>query len=159
MRYFNYLSGAIGFLEPWTRNWIVDYKLEGEVAVLTFDNGKANAVSHALIDSLYEGFDRAEKEAKAIVMIGRPGIFSGGFDLKEIQQGPEAAAKLVARGAHLFHRMFALPMPLVAGCTGHAIATGGFLLLACDSRIGAEGDFRIGLNETAIGMTLPVFGL
>jgi hypothetical protein len=100
MRYFNYLSGAIGFLEPWTRNWIVDYKLEGEVAVLTFDNGKANAVSHALIDSLYEGFDRAEKEAKAIVMIGRPGIFSGGFDLKEIQQGPEAAAKLASPEAH-----------------------------------------------------------
>ena len=56
-------------------------------------------------------------------------------------------------------RMFTLPQPLVIACRGHAVAAGGFMLLAADTRIGAAGNFKIGLNETAIGMALPVFGL
>ena len=65
---------------------------------------------------------------------------------------------LVGKGADFFLRLFALPQPLLIACTGHAIAAGGFMLLSADNRIGAAGDFKIGLNETAIGMTIPVFG-
>ena len=137
----------------------MEYTLDDGVAVLDFDDGKANAVSHDLIDGLLEGLDRAEGEASAVVLAGRPGMFSGGFDLKEIQKGPDAATALVGKGAHLMFRLFTYPGPVVAACTGHAIAAGAFILLACDTRIGTEGDFKIGLNETAIGMTLPVFGV
>ena len=66
---------------------------------------------------------------------------------------------MVNRGGELALRLFTLPVPVVAACTGHAIAMGALLLLSCDTRIGIEGDFKIGLNETAIGMALPVFGL
>jgi enoyl-CoA hydratase len=55
--------------------------------------------------------------------------------------------------------MFTHPQALVGACSGHAIAAGAFMLLCCDTRIGTAGDYKIGLNETAIGMTLPVFGL
>ena len=136
----------------------MDFKLVDEIAVLAFDDGKANAVSHRFIDDMMSGLDRAEAEAKAVVVFGRPGIFSGGFDLKEIQKGPDQAAALVNRGAHMMFRLFGHPQPVIAGCAGHAIAAGAFTLLACDTRIGISGDFKLGLNETAIGMTLPVFG-
>lgn len=138
---------------------MIDYSQQGDIAVLALDDGKANAVSHALVDAVNEGLDRATKDAKAVVIAGRPGMFSGGFDLKELQKGPDAAIALVNRGAAMLLRIFSYPQPVVVACTGHAIAAGAFVLLAADTRVGADGDFKIGLNETAIGMTLPTFGL
>lgn len=134
------------------------YELNDSVAVLHLDDGKANAVGHSLIDTVNEGLDRAAEEAGAVVLHGREGVFSAGFDLKEIQKGPEEAAALVSKGGRLFLRMFSLPQPLLIACTGHAIAAGAFMLLSADNRIGSAGEFKIGLNETAIGMTIPVFG-
>ena len=136
----------------------MDITIEKEVAVLTFDDGKANAVGHDFIDAMFEGLDKAESDAKAVVIMGKEGLFSAGFDLKEIQKGQKEAAALVNRGAHMLFRLFGFPQPVIAGCTGHAVAMGAFTLLACDTRIGVSGDFKLGLNETAIGMTLPVFG-
>jgi enoyl-CoA hydratase len=138
---------------------MLNYSLENGVAVLAVDDGKANAVGHGFLDAVNDGLDKAESEAQAVLLTGRDGVFSAGFDLKEIQQGPEAAAALVNRGAQLMLRLFSYPLPVVAAASGHAIAAGAFILLAADTRIGAAGDFRIGLNETAIGMSLPVFAL
>ena len=136
----------------------VDLKFEQDIAILTFDDGKANAVSHDFIDGMMSGLDSAENEARAVIILGKPGMFSAGFDLKEIQKGPSEANALVERGAHMLFRLFGFPQPVIAGCSGHAVAAGAFTLLACDTRIGVSGDFKLGLNETAIGMTLPVFG-
>ena len=136
----------------------MNFEIDDKVAVLTFDDGKANAVSHDFLDSLNEGLDRAEADAGAVLLVGREGVFSAGFDLKEIRKGPDAAAALVGKGGATLLRLFGHPQPVVAAATGHAIAAGAFLLLASDTRIGGAGEFRIGLNETAIGMNLPVFG-
>jgi len=136
-----------------------EISVQDSVVVVSLDDGKANAVGHGLIDAVNEALDRCEADGKAIVIAGRPGVFSAGFDLKEFQKGVEATAALVDKGAHMFLRLFAHPQPVIAACTGHAIAAGGFMLLAADTRFGASGDFKIGLNETAIGMSLPVFAL
>jgi enoyl-CoA hydratase len=136
----------------------MEFELDDAVAVLTFDDGKANAVSHDFLDALNDGLDRAQDQAGAVLVVGRSGVLSAGFDLKEMQKGPEAAAALVDKGAHTLLRLFSHPQPVVIACTGHAIAAGAFLLLSADSRIGGAGEFRIGLNETAIGMNIPVFG-
>ena len=138
---------------------MLHYTQDGQVAILAYDDGKANAVSHTFMDAVNDALDKAQTDARAVLLTGRNGVFSGGFDLKEIQKGPEAAAALVRRGAELLLRVFSFPMPVVAAVSGHAIAAGAFLLLASDTRVAAAGDFRIGLNETAIGMSLPVFGL
>ena len=138
---------------------IVHYRLADGVAVVAMDDGKANAISHAMMDSLDAALDRAEKEARAIVLTGRPGRFSGGFDLAAMRGGPEQAVVLVGRGAELALRVYASPLPFVIACTGHAIAMGAILLLAADTRIGARGDFKLGLNEVAIGLALPPFAM
>lgn len=137
---------------------MLNYDTVGRVAHLTMDDGKANVVGHTLIDALNGALDQAERDAGAVVLQGRDGKFSAGFDLSEIQKGPAEAKALVDRGAKLFHRLFDYPLPLVAACTGHAVAAGAFMLLSCDTRYGIDGAFKLGLNETAIGMTLPVFG-
>ncbi|MBL4683092.1 MAG: crotonase/enoyl-CoA hydratase family protein, partial [Nannocystaceae bacterium] len=120
------------------------------------DDGKANALSSALLNELDQALTRAQEEAKAVVLLGRPGRFSGGFDLKVMKSGPAAAQALVSQGAELLMRIYEFPLPFVAACSGHAVAAGALMLLASDTRIGIEGDFKIGLNEVAIGMTVPI---
>jgi enoyl-CoA hydratase len=135
------------------------YRLEGGVAVITLDDGKANAISNDLLARLHEALDRAESEAQAVVIVGRPGRFSAGFDLKAMTASLDSMRELVTGGARFLMRLYGLDLPTVAACTGHALAAGALTLLSCDTRIGAEGDFKIGLNEVAIGMPLPVFAV
>ena len=137
----------------------MEYELIEGTALLSFDDGKANVIGHDFMKAINEGLDRAEKDAKAVVITGRAGLLSGGFDLKEIEKGASAIKAMMDEGANMFFRLFSHPQPLVIACTGHAIAAGAFLLLTADNRIGTAGEFKIGLNETAIGSTFPVFGV
>jgi len=138
----------------------VQFTLRDEVALVSLDDGKANALSPDLLDAIHGALDRAEKEAGAVAIVGRPGRFCAGFDLKVMRSGgPEAARDLVTRGGEIFLRFLEFPLPIVVGCTGHALAAGAIALLVADYRVGAQGAFQIGLNETAIGMTLPAYGI
>ena len=128
-------------------------------AVIQMDDGKANALSDAMITEVGEALARAEKEANAIVLAGRPERFCAGFDLKVMMSSPEAARAMVRRGADLLMRLYGSPLPVVAACTGHALAAGALVLLTADVRIGAAGEFRIGLNEVSIGLSVPVLAM
>ncbi len=136
----------------------VRVRSEGDVAVITLDDGKANVLGHDSVDALLGALDGAEAlGAGAVVLAGRPGRFSAGFDLKAIEAGADEARGMLRRGVDLFLRCYMFPRPVVAACTGHAIAAGAMILLSSDLRIGARGDFRIGLPEVTIGMPLPLF--
>jgi enoyl-CoA hydratase len=134
---------------------------EGPVARIIFDDGKANALSLQAIAQLNQALDQIEDEsaARAVVLAGRPGRFSAGFDLRVMQAGPEAMRQLVRDGAQLMARLFLFPCPVVVACTGHALAAGAVMLLTPDTCIGADGEFKIGLNEVSIGLPLPVFAV
>jgi enoyl-CoA hydratase len=138
---------------------IVTYEQQDNVALITLNDGKANAVSPALLEQLNAALDQAEQDKKIVVLAGREGKFSAGFDLNVMSQGGESMAGLVVGGARMAHRMLGFPMPLMVACTGHALAMGGLMLLSADYRIGLEGAFKIGLNEVAIGLTMPYFGV
>lgn len=135
----------------------VRYELTDGIAVLTMDDGKANALSPSMIEDLNAALDRASSEAKAIVLTGREGKLCAGFDLKVLMGGPDAARALFLAGGELFLRIYEHPQPVVVAATGHAIAGGALLLGVGDVRIGADGPFKIGLNEVAIGVPLPIF--
>jgi enoyl-CoA hydratase len=135
---------------------IVRYTLEGTTAILTMDDGKANALSYPLIDALTEALARAEREAAAIVLAGRPERFCAGFDLKVMMSGPDATRRLMRHGGDLLVKLYGTPLPLVIACTGHAIAGGALVVLTGDVRIGTAGAFRIGFNETSIGLPVPM---
>lgn len=137
----------------------VRYELRDGIAVITMDDGKANALSHAVIDALHACLDRAAREASAVLLTGREKRLSGGFDLTVMTSSPGATRNLVTAGAELMLRLYTFRRPVVVACTGHALAAGAILLLVADARIGAEGEFKIGLNEVAIHLTLPIFAM
>ncbi len=140
-------------------NEVVQYKSEDNYVIITIANGKANAISHQVIDGLNAGFDKALEENKVVILTGQPGMFSAGFDLKVMTKSPDSAKELVTKGSKLSLRMLSFPKPIIMACSGHAIAKGGFLLLSADYRIGVEGNFKIGLNEVMIGMTMHHAGV
>ncbi|PWG04156.1 crotonase/enoyl-CoA hydratase family protein [Polaribacter aquimarinus] len=140
-------------------NEFVTYQSEENYVIVAIKNGKANAISHNVIDGVNDCLDKAEQENKVVILTGQVGIFSAGFDLKVMTKSPEAAKELVTRGSQLSHKMLSFSQPIVIACSGHAIAKGAFLLLSSDYRIGTEGDFKIGLNEVQIGMTMHNAGI
>lgn len=129
------------------------------IAVFHLDDGKANAVTFDVIDAFHAGLDQALADARAVVIHGRPGRFSAGFDLSVMSAGDKPMQDLVLAGAELCLRIYAHPQPVIAACTGHALAAGALLLLSADVRIGEPADAKIGLNEVGIGMPLPVFAV
>jgi len=137
----------------------VHYENAGAVAVLRLDDGKANAVSHELIEEVSAALDRAAAEASGVLIAGRPGRSSAGFDLAKMTASAESARALVTAGCEMLVRLYMHPQPVVVACTGHALAAGALMLLAADRRIGAAGEFKIGLNEVAIGLRLPIFAV
>ena len=122
--------------------------------VIHLDDGKANAVSQDTADALLAAFAAASAAGKAVVLAGRPGKFSAGFHLGQINDRASAPA-LLETGGRVLHAIYTHPRPVVAACTGHALALGALLLLASDYRVGTDGQFSVGLNEVAIGMTMP----
>lgn len=138
----------------------VRYDLRGGVAVVTVDDGKANAMGHPVIDALDAALTRAEGEATALAIVGGPKAFSAGYDLAVMTESTESMRGLVSAGARFLMRLYGTALPTVAACTGHALAGGALTLLALDHRIGPDGGrAKIGLNEVAIGMPLPIFAV
>src|SRR5690606_21360970 len=139
---------------------LVSYRLEDDIATLTLDNGKVNAISHAVIAAFKRALDQAEQDRSVVIVTSaRPGRFSGGYDLKVKTTAPRAGRAPVAEGSTQARRMLAHPYPIISACAGHAVAKGAFILLSSDYRIGTEGPFSIGLNEVQIGMTMHHVGI
>jgi len=134
---------------------IVKYERVGGVGVITMDDGKANAVSLALQAGINSALDQAETDNVPVVLTGRPGILSAGFDLKTLAASGQPAVDMLNGGLNLSLRLLSFPTPVVAACPGHAIAMGIFLMLSCDYRIGVRGAYKYSANEVAIGMTMP----
>ena len=131
------------------------YRLEGAVATITLDDGKVNVMSPQMLADINAALDRAAADRAAVVVTGRPGIFSAGFDLPTLAGGGGPADGMVEAGFELAARVLSFPAPVVMACSGHAIAMGLFLLLSGDYLIGADGPFKLTANEVAIGITMP----
>lgn len=134
---------------------IVTYSRHGSVGIVTLDDGKANAVSLALQEGAHRALDRAEADGGPVIITGRPGILSAGFDLKTLAGSGQPAVDMLNGGLRLATRLLTFPSPVVIASPGHAMAMGFFLLMCGDYRIGAEGNFKYAANEVAIGMTMP----
>jgi len=133
----------------------VTYGLVDSVATITMDDGKVNALSLAMLGELNGALDRAAADGAVVVLTGREGVFSAGFDLPVLRAGGPEALDMLRAGFELSARVLSFPTPVLIACTGHAIAMGVFLVLSGDYRIGAAGPYKITANEVAIGLTMP----
>lgn len=130
---------------------------EGNLAVIRMDDGKANAMDEAFFLELEGAFDAAlQSGAEALVLEGREGFFSGGLNVKALPTlSPEALHALHVAFARTMGKVFTFPRPVVAAVTGHAVAGGLILALACDRRFALDGGYRWQMNEVAVGIPLP----
>jgi enoyl-CoA hydratase len=138
---------------------LATYARDGRIATITIDDGKANVFSISMLRSIHAALDRADRDRAVVVLTGREGYFSAGFDLNELAAGGDGPREMLVLGATLAERLLSFPTPVVVACTGHAFPAGAFLLLAADRRLGADGPYQIGLNEVKIGLTLPWFAV
>ena len=135
------------------------YSVADGIATIAIDDGKANVMSVSMLRAIDAALDRAAADKAVVVIQGRAGMFSGGFDLAVFKRDPQELFDMLEAGAELTARLLAFPYPVVAVCTGHAIAMGAFILLSTDFRIGTQHDARIQVNEVQIGLTLPRFAI
>ncbi|MDR3414998.1 MAG: crotonase/enoyl-CoA hydratase family protein [Nevskia sp.] len=134
---------------------LVTYRLEEGVATIAMDDGKANALSPTMLSQLNAALDRAAADRAIVILTGRPGMFSAGFDLSVITARGSNAVTMIRQGFELAERLLSYPAPLIVACSGHALAMGVFLVLTGDYCVGADGAYKIGANEVAIGLPMP----
>lgn len=134
---------------------LVTLDINDGVALIVMDDGKNNLVSPTMLMALNKALDQAEKAGAVVLLTGRDGVFSAGFDLGILRTGVRNTFAMLMGGFRLSRRLLAFPTPVVIACGGHAVAMGAFLLLSADCRVGAQGSFRIVANEVEIGLTMP----
>ena len=140
----------------------VDSERIDNVLCISVDDGRANAFSLSLLLAISEELAAAEADPDigAVVLAGNQKVFFAGFDLDVINSGdPKAIAEMVSSGGALIRQAYGASVPVVAACTGHAVAAGALMLCGCDYRVGVDGPVKIGLNEVAIALTLPRWAL
>lgn len=133
-------------------------KIEHEgVLEIRLERPPANALNPGLVNALRAAVESAPGAgARAVVLSGAPGLFSGGLDVPELMRlnrpqiyGFWGDFVALLKGIALSQ------IPIAAAITGHSPAGGAVLALYCDTRIAAQGEFKIGLNEVRVGLPVP----
>jgi enoyl-CoA hydratase/carnithine racemase len=128
----------------------------GNVREIRMQRPPVNALNGDLMNGLTDAIRTAGEEAGAIVISGRPGLFSAGLDVPELMELDRAGISAMWKSLFtLLETTACSPIPVAAAVTGHCPAGGAVLSLFCDYRVMAEGDYRIGLNETQVGLVVP----
>ena len=89
-------------------------KIENGIAVISLNDGKANAFSFAMMEALNACFDEAEAKADVIVMTSEGRAMCAGFDLKVMKEQPDRVAEMVGMGGKFLARVFGNDKPVLA---------------------------------------------
>ena len=134
---------------------------EGEVAIVSLDDGKANALLVPEFKGLEAALDEVKAgPAKACVLTGRTGFFSAGLNLKAMagMSLDELKALISAMGSAVL-KLFLFEKPVVSAVSGHALGAGAMFGFGADVRVFAEGSYKFGLNEVPAGLFVPTFAV
>ena len=123
--------------------------------VVRLDHPPANAIGPELVAQVRAALERAGAAGRPVVMIGFGRFFSAGLDLTGLPTDREGMGTFVDGFEDLLLELFCFPGPTVAAVNGHAVAGGAILAAAADVRIGAEGNYRVGVSEVALGVVFP----
>ena len=132
-----------------------------EVAVLRMEHGKVQALDLELVEELDRSLQAvAQGSARAVVLTGSGSSFSAGVDLfRVVEEGPDYVRRFLASLSAALRRLFLFPRPVVAAVNGHAIAGGLVVVCACDLRLMARGNGRLGVPELVVGVPFPALAL
>lgn len=141
-----------------TRDPITVELTEDRLLVIRFDDGDKNTLTPDRFDALHAAIEQ-EPDARAVVLTGRDGMFTAGLDVRWMaQHGGAGVRDLLQRFGRTLVRLWTDPRPTVCAASGHAIAAGTMLAMACDHAVAAEGSYW-GLVETRIDFEIPEFGI
>ena len=130
---------------------------EGDVSIITLDDGKANVFSSAMSSTINQLLDEVPNDKGALLITGRQGLLAGGFDLKTMTGGEaKDIIEMTVNGFKLLARIYGFSRPVVVAASGHAIALGAFLLCCADYRVGAKGKYLVQANEHRNNMSIPI---
>ena len=134
---------------------LVDYTLDGEIAVLALANPPVNALSAALRHGIADALGRANADpaVRAVVIVGAADTFIAGADIAEFGT-PAATADPVL--PDLVLQIENSAKPVVAGIAGVALGGGLEVAMGCAARV-AVASAKVGLPEVALGL-LPGAG-
>jgi enoyl-CoA hydratase/carnithine racemase len=136
---------------------MIEQITHGDFLEIRLSRPPVNALNFELLDALVQAIEQAPSTgAKGIVLSGGAKVFSGGLDVPYLLGCSDAGLKACwSRFFEAARAVAGSPLPVVAAIAGHNPAGGCVLALCCDYRVMADGPFRIGLNETQVGLIVP----
>jgi enoyl-CoA hydratase/carnithine racemase len=127
---------------------------DGEIATVTLNRGKVNALNEPMVEELTKSFEDLEtdNEVRSIIFTGSGKFFSFGFDVPEfLNYSKSDFIRYLEKFTNFYTYLFLFPKPIVAALNGHTIAGGCMLATACDFRLMVTGKAKISLNEITFG--------
>ncbi|MBD63491.1 MAG: enoyl-CoA hydratase [Gammaproteobacteria bacterium] len=129
---------------------------DNDISIIKLDDGKANAFSYEMLVQIHSLLEKVSRDSGALVITGREGLFSGGFDLKTFSTGDmDKISKMVQLGYRLLLELFSFERPVIAAVSGHSIALGLFVACSADYRIAIDGQYVCQANEVRNNMDIP----
>ncbi len=131
---------------------------KGDYTIITLNRGKASPLSHEMVNEFRELLKKitVDDTVKGIILTGQEHFFSVGVDVKEMfEKDREGVTAFWKDFSSLIAELFAFPKPFISAITGHSPAGGTVMAICSDYRVMAQGKYQIGLNEIAVGITLP----
>jgi len=131
-------------------------EIQDNISFITLDDGKVNAFSIEMLEAINACLDEVPRDKGCLVIKGREGFFSAGFDLKTFASKDfDRITKMSDMGMQLMFNLFTFPRPTISVLTGHTIAMGLFMSTSTDYRIGLDDKFIVQANEVRNGMDIP----
>ena len=138
---------------------MIDSTIEGRIKVLRMNHGPANAMDLPFLTAVADACI-PDNSFDGVVLTGNGRFFSAGLNIVNLMEGDDDNAwKIIETLGRAIMNIMTFPGPVVAAVDGHAVAGGCLLALSCDHRIGVPGDYKMGMNELALGLDLPSFAL
>ncbi len=98
----------------------------------------------------------ANPPSGGVVITGDGRIFSGGVDFKAVPTyTADQHARMIGHINGAITALYGLPTATVAAVNGHAIGGAFVVMLACDVRLAADTEAKLGLTEVTAGIPYP----
>ncbi len=135
----------------------VHLDIQQGLATVRIERGKVNALNEQVVDELSRCLRGLETDpaVRGVLLTGTGKFFSFGFDIPEfLGAAKEEFTSYLRKFATLYRELFVHSRPVVAALNGHTVAGGCMIATACDVRVMAKENGRIGLNEIGFGSSL-----
>ena len=138
---------------------MIKTKLDNSILTIHINRPKVNAINMDMIKSMSNVLDSSIKNPniKGVILTGSEGIFSGGLDLIELaDKNKQYMTEFWDMFSNLLIKIYSFPKVIFSAISGHSPAGGTVIAIMTDYRIMTKGKYFIGLNEVAVGLTMPV---